>query len=458
MTSPSALDPAEASPWQLHGRVLANAAMLGVATLLVKLLALAKDWLVARNLGAGDELDAYLIAFLIPSYGAAVLGHSFALAFIPTYIQARRRDAAAVARQLTGAVLAAGTVLLLLVAVALALAAPLLLPLIGSGFGPAKLALAQALLYVMLGVLVLSGLSSIAAAVLNAHERYVATSLAPAAVPVAMIVAFASLGERYGINSLAGGTLAGFALELVLLTAAAWRVDLLPWPRFRNANGALGQIARRYWPVVVSTLLLSSGAMVDQAMAAGLAGGNVSVLNFGGKIVALILSLVAVSLSNVLLPRFSHQLAAGRWGELERTFWTYARAVFIGSLPVVALLVLVSEPLIRLLFERGAFTPETTAAVSRVQVYLALQIPFYVLAMIGARLLAALDANQAVLRIGALNLAINVAGNYLLMQWFGVDGIAMATSFAYLASAVATLVVVRTKLAEARTQVEAPPT
>ena len=450
MTSDSAFNPADEAPLVGHRRLLASAAMLATATVLVKLVALVKDWMVARQFGAGDELDAYLIAFMIPSYGVAVLGHSFAQAFLPTYLRVYRQESPAAARHLVGGVLAGGTLLLCAVVAALALVAPGLLRLVGSGFDPATLELAHTLLYAMLGVLVVGGISSILAAVLNSHERFAAAAIAPLAVPLATVVAFASLADCYGMLALAGGTLAGFVLECLVLLIAAGRLGLVGLPRAGALDARLLHIASRYWPIVVATLLMSSAAVVDQSMAASLASGNVSVLSYGNKLVALALSIGAVSLSTVLFPRFSHLITAGQWQPLERMLAACTRWIFLGSVPVVVVLTLLAEPMIRLLFERGAFTPETTTAVSRVQVYLALQIPFYVLAMFGARLLSALDANRVVLRIAALNLAVNVAGNYALMQWFGVDGIAMATSLAYLAAAVATLVAVRTKMADAR--------
>jgi putative peptidoglycan lipid II flippase len=108
---------------------LASAAMLGTATVLVKLIALAKDWMVARRFGAGDELDAYLIAFMIPSFGVAVLGHSFASAFVPTYVRLSE-ERPADARRLVSGALAAGLVVLLTVALLLAATSGWLLPLV----------------------------------------------------------------------------------------------------------------------------------------------------------------------------------------------------------------------------------------------------------------------------------------------------------------------------------------
>src|SRR5262245_47484488 len=92
--------------------VLQIAAGLGAATVLIKLLALAKDWLVARSFGAGDELDAFLVAFLLPSYAVAVVAHSFGPAFLPSYIRVRQKDGSQAAGELaTGALLAAVGVL-----------------------------------------------------------------------------------------------------------------------------------------------------------------------------------------------------------------------------------------------------------------------------------------------------------------------------------------------------------
>jgi putative peptidoglycan lipid II flippase len=440
LTAPSFL----ASP----GPVLASAAMLAAATVLVKLLALVKDWMVARQFGAGDELDAFLIAFLVPSFGVAVLGHSFAQAFLPTYLRVHQQDSPAAARRLVGGLLVRGLLLLVAVSLLLALGAPYLVRLVGSGFSVPKLALAQSLFFYLLPVLVAGGISCVLAAALNAQERFAAAALAPLAVPLAMVVGFAAFQDRFGIYALAGGTVAGFLLETCLLAAAAWRANLLGWPTAQFSEGMLTHIASRYWPVVVGTLLMSSSAVVDQSMAASLGSGNVSVLSFGGKVVGLVLAVVAASLSTVLFPRFAQLSASGEAAPLRRALRVYVRLILFGSIPIVAVLMAGAEPIIRLLFERGAFTPETTAAVSRVQFYLALQVPFYVLAMVGARVLSALDGNQIVLRIGALCLALNVAGDYLLMQWFGVDGIAMATSLVYLVAAGVTFAAIRVKLRE----------
>lgn len=430
-------------------RILRNATLLGGGTVLVKLMALAKDWLVARRFGAGDDLDAYLVALLIPSFAVAVVAHSFGPALLPAYVRCGKRHGAEAARRLATAVLLAAIALLVIATLTIILASPILLRSLGSGFDEGKLALAQALLYRMAIVLLASGISAVLGALLNAHEHFVATSLAALAVPAGMVVALLIASERSGIDALAWGTTLGFATESLILVVLALHKTLLAWPRTGAAGDHLQQVVHQYWPMLAGTLLMSSSMVVDQAMAASLGSGNVSVWNFAGKLVALVLAVVAASLSNALFPRFAHLITAGRWQELRRLLARFSRGVLLGSVPVVACLSLSGESLVRIVFERGAFTAETTAAVSQVQLWLFPQIPFYILAMIGSRLLSALNANGVVFFLAALNVVLNVGGNYVLMQWFGLRGIAMSTSIVYLATAAATLVAIRWKLKEA---------
>jgi putative peptidoglycan lipid II flippase len=207
-------------------------------------------------------------------------------------------------------------------------------------------------------------------------------------------------------------------------------------------------VAIQYAPVALASLLMSSSMVVDQSMAATLASGSVATLSYGNKMVSLLLGIVAASLSTVLFPRFSKLIAAGRWDELNHLLRTFGWLIFVLAIPGVVLLIAGSEPLVRLVFERGAFTPEDTVAAAEVQRWLAPQIPFYILVMVGSRLLSAFDAYQVTLRIGVLNLVLNVLGNYVFMSFFGVKGIAMSTSLVYVAATVATLVAIRFKLAE----------
>ncbi|HTM54321.1 MAG TPA: lipid II flippase MurJ [Pirellulales bacterium] len=435
-----------AAPGVATGRLVANAAMLGSMVVLVKLVAFGKDWLVAQRFGASDEVDAFLVALVLPSY-AIVVAQSFALAFVPTYIRVWHGSGAAAALRLTRGVLGCAAAALVLTTIVLVPLAPLLLRLIAAGFDDEKLALTLRLLYVLAPTILVAGFSSVFASLLNAHERFRAAALAPLALPAFTLVLFWLGRERYGIYALAVGTLVGFAAEFVILGLAAHRQRLLAWPTLQADENAR-RVGIQYVPVALASLLMSSSMVIDQSMAATLASGSVATLSYGNKMVSLLLGIVAASLSTVLFPRFSKLIAAGRWDELKQLLRTFGQLIFALAIPAVVLLIVGSEPLVRLVFERGAFTSADTIAAAGVQRWLAPEIPFYILVMVGSRLLSALDAYQVTLRIGVLNLVLNVVGNYVFMSLFGVKGIAMSTSLVYVAATVVTLVAIRFKLAE----------
>jgi putative peptidoglycan lipid II flippase len=427
--------------------ILASAAVLGGLTIVAKVVAFGKDLLVARTFGAGDDLDAYLVAFLVPSFGVTVLASSFAPAFMPTYIRLLHEQGAGAARGLAGRALLGTLGLLVGLTAMLVVAGPWILRAIGSGFDTEKLALAQSLLYIVAGVLIASGLSAVFTTILHAHDQFAMASLAPVVVPAATVALLWALQDRLGIYALAVGTLVGFAVELAALAVATRASGLLPRVAWQGVDSNLRHVASRYVPMAIGSLLISSSVVVDQSMAASLGSGNVSVLSYGNKVVAFLLSLVAVSLSSALFPRFSRMITLGERAPLRRTLRTYSLAVLALSIPGVAAVAWFAEPMIRLLFERGAFTREDTIAAAVVQGYLAVQIPFYILVMIGFRLLSALDGYGIILRIGALNLVLNIAGNLALMPYLGVAGIALSTSLVYVVAAVVTFAAIRFKMA-----------
>ncbi|MEE9218698.1 MAG: lipid II flippase MurJ, partial [Acidobacteriota bacterium] len=128
---------------------------------------------------------------------------------------------------------------------------------------------------------------------------------------------------------------------------------------------------------------------------------------------------------------FSEMVVRADWTSLRHTLRTYTRLIVILTLPLTLGLVFFSEPLVRAIFERGAFTPHDTQLVARVQVCYALQVPLYTLGIMGVRLLSALGRNHTLMWISFLNLIVNIIGNYLLMRILGVAGIALSTSIVY---------------------------
>jgi putative peptidoglycan lipid II flippase len=160
----------------VNGRIFNAVVIIAALASLVKVFSLAKEMLIARIFGAGDALDAFYVAILLPGFLSSIMASSFGCAFVPTYIQVRETEGDLAAQRLFSTVAAFNLAALFGLSLLLAVTAQWLLPIIGSGFGPEKLALTRILLFVSLGSMSVTGLSTSWRAMLNARECFALTA------------------------------------------------------------------------------------------------------------------------------------------------------------------------------------------------------------------------------------------------------------------------------------------
>lgn len=415
-------------------KIFAAAVIVGLVTVVAKLASLVKELIVASTFGRGDDLDAFLIAFLIPAFAINVIGGSFNAALIPTFITVREVKGKQSAQQLFSNVVFLSSALLIAVSLALALLAPFLLRHLASGFSEAKLALTEQLFFTLLPILLINGLATTWGAVLNAGERFAWVSLASLSIPLVIIAALLGGGQSWGISALTIGTVAGFALEACVIAWGLSRRGLSILPRWFGMDDDLRLVMKQYFPMVMGGALMSSTLLVDNAMAAMLDPGSVAALSYGNRLVTVITGIGAMAMGTAALPYLSKMAANREWESIKSTLGFYLRLIFLITTPLTVVLVYYSDELVSLLFERGAFTKSDTQLVSQIQTLFLLQTPFFIAGMFLVRLISALKANHILMWGTFVSVMINITMNYFGIIYLGVAGIALSTSIVYFVS------------------------
>ncbi len=427
-------------------RIFAAVVTVGGATLVVKLASVVKEMAVARQFGTADALDAFLIAFLLPSFAINVVAGSLRVALLPTYVRVREQAGLQAAQGLLSGVMFWSLGLLLAISILLALGSSSIISLLASGFDPLKIALTRRLFFILLPLILLNGLSAVGAAVLNASGRYGVAAMAPVITPLLVGLSLwlqGGAGTAWGIYLLASATLFGGILEAILLVGMITQQGLSLRPRRTGDADAKKQVMAQYLPMLTGSVLMASTVLVDQSMAAMLGPGSVSALNYGGKPVAFVIGIAAVAIGTAVFPDFARLVTDRDWVGAQRTLRAYTWLIVVLTVPLLAVLVFWSLPIVRLLFERGAFTLSDARLVAQVNGLFALQIPFYLVGVLNVRMISALRAN-AVLMWGALgSLAVNVGLNLVFMRILGVAGIALSTSVVYVLSCLYSVLMVR---------------
>lgn len=412
----------------VNQRIFRAAAAVSAAAVLVKLVATFKEFVVAGVYGRSDAMDAFLAAVLIPNLLINLISESMNQALVPTLIRVREREGRERAQHLLSNAMLSMCLLLIAASVLLALAAHGIFPIIASHFPPAKLALSIHIFYALLPVVLITGIATNCTAVLNTFDRFALPALVPIVVPAAIMACALLLAPRMGIWAMVAGYLAGSLLQAVTLTimmeAQGYRFRL--W--WHGMTESTREVAGQYGPVLLSALVASGGLLVDQSMAAMLPAGSVSALAYASRFVSVVLTLSAGAIATAVTPYFSRMIALGDWAGCRHSVRTWLRLTALVSTPVAVALIAGAHFLIRLTFQHGAFGPRDTAVVTPVLAFFALQIPFFVCSRVFYRFLLAMRRTDLILYCGILNLGLDIVLNLILMRWFGVAGIALATS------------------------------
>jgi putative peptidoglycan lipid II flippase len=409
-------------------RVLQATGWLVAAGVAVKSAALVKEIVVAAAYGRSDAMDAFLAAFLIPTLLINIVAESLNQALVPVIVRVRLCEGAGPARRLFSNAVSAAGVMLAGAAAVIALTARMLLPLVASNFSPSKLELALQLFYVLLPCLALGGMASLFSAVLNTAEKFVLPALAPILISFTIVTSTVSLRGSLGIWALALGTLAGTGFQALLLGAATHANGYPVRPRWHGADAATREVASRFWPLLLSAVLACGGLLVDQAMAAMLPPGSVSGLVFAGRFVSVSLALIAGAISTALGPALSALVAQRDWIACRAAVRSWSIRSAAISVPLAVVLMAGAPLIVRLTLQHGAFGANDSSVVAPVLAMSAIQIPFFVVSRVFYRFIVAMGRNDLIFYCGAINLALDIVLNIVLMRIMDVAGIALATS------------------------------
>jgi putative peptidoglycan lipid II flippase len=412
----------------VNRRIFRAAMSVAAAGVLVKIVAMLKEIAVAGVYGRSDAMDAFLIAMLIPGLLVNLISESMNQALVPTLIRVRTRFGERQAQELLSSSMLWMCVLLAATSAAMALGARGVFPLIASHFPPAKLDLSVRLFYALLPMVLITGVATNCTAVLNTFDRFALPALAPVLIPATILAGTLLLGGRLGIWAVVYASVVGALVHALvvagMMNAHGYKFRL----QWYGMTEATREVAHQYGPILLSSVVASGGLLVDQLMAALLPAGSVSALAYANRFVSVVLLLQAGAISTAVTPYFSRMIAAEDWAGCRHSLRVWVGITALISVPLAAALIGGSHMLIRVTFQHGVFGTHDTGVVAPVLAMYAIQIPFFVCSRVFYRFLVAMRRTDLILYCGMINLGLDIVLNLVLMRWFGVAGIALATS------------------------------
>jgi putative peptidoglycan lipid II flippase len=421
-----------------------NISVVATATMVSRVLGLGRDMLVTAVFGVEAIASAFYTAFTLPNLFRRLLGEgALTAAFVPTLneelkVRGRAGAMALVNQVASWLFLVSGGV----VAVAMGL-----LWLLPRFTGAASAAGVDAVTWrrwidaadlgvILFPYLVCVSLAAAFSAALQSLNRFLEPALSPIWLNVAMIALLA--GGAYGgwassaggaMLWLCGGALLGGFLQMAVPAAALVREGWHPRADF-SLSAPMRQIARLMGPTLFGSAIYLINISVSRFIGLSLNDSAVAVLNLATRVMELPIGVFTVAVSTVVFPLIARHAAAGDWEQLAISYRKGVRLILVINVPAAAGLMILATPVVRMLFQRGAFDADDTAAMGPVLTIFALGLPFLSFTNIVLRAFYAQKDTKTPVRAAAISFVVNLGLSLGLMRPLGTIGLALASTIA----------------------------
>lgn len=410
------------------------------ALLFGQLASLARTISVASTFGASPELDAFAAANRVSeTLFLLVAGGALGSAFIPVFTGLLTRNEKDLAWRLASALANAVTLTLSLLAVIMAIFAPQVVRYaLAPGFAekPELFALAVALTRIQLVSAVLFGLGGLIGGILNAHRVFFIPALTPAMYQLGIIFGALVLAPALGIYGLAWGVVLGSLAYLLVQIPALIKQRGAYSLTFGLENPDVRQVILLMGPRLLGVAVVQLNFWVNTRLASRMADGSVTSLGLGFSLMIMAQAAIAQSVATAAMPTFSAQHALGKLTEMRASLGASLRGVLLLAIPATVGLVMLREPLVSFLYQRGKFDHEDVQLVAWALLWYAAGLVGHSIMEILTRAFYAQHDTKTPVIIGTLAMTLNVVFSFAFARlftqigWLPHGGLALANSLA----------------------------
>lgn len=430
------------------GRIARSTAFFSAATALSRIAGLAREIVAAGYFGVKGPVSAFTIAFQVPNLVRALFADAaLQPAFVPVFTDLVGR------RQFKEAFRLASTLLLLITMVLGALtaifvlAAPVIIPIFAPGFEGHLLDLTVSLSRVLFPILILLGASGIVVGILNSYDRFGAFAISPFFWNVTIILVLVVLeplfSEKNRIYAYAIGILIGTAVQLAI---PAWDLRNTPFHftwRFEWRNPGVRRVLLLMLPVTISLGLINFNALINSFFGSLVSDEAPAAIDKAFRLYQLPQGIFSVAIATVLFPTLARFANKKEFVNLRATLANGMRQILFVLVPAAVVFLALSDPIIRLVYQRGEFGPAETTLVGTALFWFAFSLPTNGVYLLQTRTFFSLQRPWQATALAVIDLVVSAIAAFALYKPFGVGGIVAGTGIGTSAAVFAQAYVLR---------------
>lgn len=398
-----------------------------------------RDMLQAYYLGAGFYSDAFTIAYRIPNLLRRVLGEGgMSAGFIPVFTEVKQKQKEKIWRLANtffwDLVIIVGAITILGI-----IFSPFIVKIIAGGFKaiPGKMELTTQLNRIIFPFIFFISIASFAMAVLNSFGKFslpAATSIFYNITIITLVLIFSKFTENHSLIFASGVTLGGL-VQFLSQVPSLLKIGMRFRPSVSFQDQDIKKIGRLMIPVIMGASATQIQILIGAYIASSLLPqGSVSYLYYSDRVMEVTLGAFSVALATVLLPLLSKYVSMGDIEKMKEMLRFSIKITFFVTIPASTGLVVLSVPIINVLFQRGLFDEVSTMKTAFALCFYAIGLPFFSLAKIFLQAFFSLQDTKTPVKIGVLCILIDVVFSFLLINFLSHGGIALALTIAGIAN------------------------
>lgn len=429
---------------------VAKAALgLMIAILLAKILGFGRELTLASVYGASGTSDAFLVAMNIPAVIFTAIGTSLGTAFIPIYCDVKSNLGEDGAKKYTNNVFNIVVLICIVISIIGVIFTPQIVKLFAVGFEGETFKQAIYFTRVMTLGMAFLGMSYIMMAYLQVNDNFIIPGLMPIPYNI-LIIASIIISAKVDSNLLPWGALIGLLLQFLFQLPFAMKKGYRyrPYVNFKDE-----QMKKMIWliaPVLIGVAVNQINSIVDRTIASTLVTGSISALNYATKLNQFVMGIFIVSISSVIYPVLSKLSTEDNKEEFNKSIVKSVNTVSLLVIPISVGAIILANPIVKLLFERGEFDARATEMT-------AIALVFYSIGMIGfglrdilGKVFYSLQDTKTPMINGIIAMFVNIVLNILFVKFTNMQlaGLAFATSISALITIALLFISLRKKIGQ----------
>lgn len=426
-------------------KMLLTAAFMVAATLLSKILGLARDSLLTAFFGAGIESDAFNTASTIPTtMFDVVIGGVISATFIPVFnnIKAERgRDEAMDFVNKFVTMIVCITVLISIVGILLRTQ---LVSFMASGYDSEKQELAANLTAIMFPMIIFTGLAFSFVGLLQSFGEYNIPTIISLVSNVAVIVYYATLGKKFGIYGLAVTMIVAWSLQFLIEVPWIRKFGVKFKPDFRFKDKNIMQAIKLAGPMLIATWVQPLYTLINQKLASNI-DSAVTYIQQSSRLYLVVTGVVSFVVTNLIFPKLAQAIADKHMDDAKRLFSMSIRSMFMVILPLMTGFMILSYPTATIIYGHGLMTNDGIMAISTLLKYYSIGMAGLAINEVLSKTFFSMQESKIPMINSVLSMAVNIVLAYVMFNFMQTNGLALATAFGSICNAVLNAVSMKRK-------------